>query len=101
MLDRLLHNVRGRQEAAFCSFWKMALPIAMKFAKARPSTGTKLARARVNAVVGDSSTGRRVETVSLGDSIRYSSPWPWIVAVVLSVALWSLFGCLVWFWFFH
>jgi hypothetical protein len=73
----------------------------MKFAKARPTAGTKLARTRVDAVVEDSCTGQRLKTVGPGDGIRHSSPWPWIGATVLGVALWSMFGWFVWLWFFR
>jgi hypothetical protein len=28
--------------------------------------------------------------------LRYSSPWPWIFATVISLAMWSSLGWLIW-----
>jgi hypothetical protein len=28
--------------------------------------------------------------------LRYSSPWPWIVAIVISLAMWTSIAALVW-----
>jgi hypothetical protein len=36
-----------------------------------------------------------VTTTSPGHEIRFSSPMPWITAIVLSVAIWAVIG-----WFF-
>jgi hypothetical protein len=36
------------------------------------------------------------EIVDLGNGIRYSSPRPWILAIVLSLALWATLGWSAW-----
>jgi hypothetical protein len=28
--------------------------------------------------------------------LRYSSPWPWIVAIVISLSIWASVGWLIW-----
>jgi len=30
------------------------------------------------------------------DGIRYSSPWPWFLALSLSLAVWATIGWLIW-----
>jgi len=37
-----------------------------------------------------------VETFNASKVIHYSSPWPWVLAIVLSVALWALLGWFLW-----
>jgi len=44
--------------------------------------------------------GRKGGTANPNKVIRFSSPWPWILAIVLSLALWAMLGWLIW-WFFH
>jgi len=39
---------------------------------------------------------RWVETVNPSTGIRYSSPWPWILAIVLSLMLWAMIGWVLW-----
>jgi hypothetical protein len=40
------------------------------------------------------------ETVNPNKVIRFSSPKPWILAIVLSLGLWAMLGCFLW-WLFH
>jgi hypothetical protein len=37
-----------------------------------------------------------VVRASSGRAMRFSSPMPWILAIVLSVAIWALIGWSVW-----
>jgi hypothetical protein len=35
-------------------------------------------------------------TTSPGHAIQFSSPMPWVLAIVLSVAIWAVMGWLLW-----
>jgi len=37
-----------------------------------------------------------VETIHPGEGFRYSSPWPWVLAVALSLVLWAMLGWYFW-----
>jgi hypothetical protein len=38
--------------------------------------------------------GKRNRTA--GDELRFSSPWPWIFAAIVSLAMWASIAWLVW-----
>jgi hypothetical protein len=38
----------------------------------------------------------KIETTNPGGVIRYSSPKPWILAIVLSLGLWAMLGWTLW-----
>ena len=35
-------------------------------------------------------------SVSYGPALKYSSPWPWVLAIVISGAMWVGIGWLIW-----
>jgi predicted ferric reductase len=42
------------------------------------------------------SSDEPVARASSGRAMRFSSPMPWILAIMLSVAIWALIGWSVW-----
>jgi hypothetical protein len=61
----------------------------------------EVARSRMNRIsIYPHPHRRRIEIVNPGKEIRYSSPWPWILAIVLSLMLWAMLGWYLW-WLFH
>jgi hypothetical protein len=34
--------------------------------------------------------------VGSGPALRYSSPWPWVLALAISLSMWAGIGWLVW-----
>jgi hypothetical protein len=67
--------------------------------KVRPSAaGASPVRIRGNPAVEDLRPGQTGKAVYPGGGLRYSSPLPWIVAIVLSSALWAMLGWLIWRW---
>jgi hypothetical protein len=41
-----------------------------------------------------------IGTIETSEVIRFSSPMPWVLAIVLSVAIWAVMGWSIW-WFVH
>jgi hypothetical protein len=41
-------------------------------------------------------TNLLVATTDFGQAIRFSSPMPWVLAIVLSVGLWTVLGLSIW-----
>jgi len=50
----------------------------------------------MNWISSDYSPGQPVEMIGPREGLRYSSPWPWVLATVLSLALWAMFGWYLW-----
>ena len=70
--------------------------IAMKFAKKwSPSDKTEPVY-RMSSVSSHFSERQKMELVEAARGLSYSSFWPWLFAVVLSIALWATFGWLLW-----
>lgn len=59
-----------------------------------------MVRPRMLSISGHFRARRWVETVNPNRITRYSSPMPWIVAIILSLALWATLGWFLW-WLFH
>jgi hypothetical protein len=38
----------------------------------------------------------RETSATHGPALRYSSPWPWVLALMISCAMWATIGWLVW-----
>jgi hypothetical protein len=53
-------------------------------------------RSRMNWMSGHSRPRQPVEMIDRGGDLRYSSPWPWALAVVLSLMLWAMLGWYFW-----
>ena len=51
---------------------------------------------RMNLMSSDYRPGQPVEMIDPGEGLRYSSPWPWILATALSLVLWAMFGWSLW-----
>jgi len=56
----------------------------------------KTAWPRMNWISGHRRPRQPVEITDPGNSLRYSSPRPWILAIVLSLMLWATFGWYFW-----
>jgi hypothetical protein len=70
--------------------------IAMKFAKKwSPSDKTEPGY-RMRSVSSHFCVHERAELIESTRGLNYSSWWPWLFAVVLSMALWAMFGWLLW-----
>jgi hypothetical protein len=54
----------------------------------------------MNWISGHLHPHQRADIANPGHGIRYSSPWPWILAIVLSLMLWAMLGWYLW-WLFH
>ena len=39
---------------------------------------------------------QRVENIRPTDGLHYSSPWPWVRAMVMSAMLWAMIGWYFW-----
>src|SRR5437879_5599773 len=61
--------------------------------------------AGVNAGIGSSSQGRRYRRARAGAwsiaqkpgmDLKYSSPWPWVIALAISMSMWAGIGWAVW-----
>jgi hypothetical protein len=61
-----------------------------------PSFDATVARPRMNSISGFRDTQQRVENIRASDGLRYSSPWPWVRAIVMSMMLWALIGWYFW-----
>ena len=46
--------------------------------------------------ITNSAFGRGDIGVGTGSSLRFSSPWPWVRAVVVSLLLWAGLAMLIW-----
>jgi hypothetical protein len=52
-----------------------------------------------NSEIGQSSLANHaIGSLDYGNShgLRYSSPWPWIFAVGISLAMWASLGWIIW-----
>jgi len=70
--------------------------IAMKFAKKWPPFEAKGEGYRASSVSGHFCARQPIELVDPGRGLSYSSLWPWIFAIVLSMGFWAMFGWLLW-----
>jgi hypothetical protein len=67
----------------------------MKFAKKWPPSDKGEAGYRMSPVSSHVCARERIELVESGRGLIYSPVWPWIFAMVLSMALWAIFGWFV------
>jgi hypothetical protein len=45
---------------------------------------------------GSSVRSTREISAPYGPALRYSSPWPWVLALMISGAMWATIGWLIW-----
>jgi hypothetical protein len=46
--------------------------------------------------VGQFDPAIRAVRLRTADELRYSSPWPWLGALVISLSMWASLGWLIW-----
>ena len=46
--------------------------------------------------IADNAYGTRDIGVRNGSGLRFSSPWPWVRAVIISLLLWAGIAALIW-----
>jgi hypothetical protein len=51
---------------------------------------------RMNSIYGIRDSRQRVKIIQPNNGLRYSSPWPWVRAILLSVMLWVMLGWYFW-----